>query len=111
MFIVDDKCYSWSSTSHGRGKRSEIVGAGVYVIEHIATGKYLVGLSKTVSNEVDKHIAALRNNSHQNKAMLGLVHRDMDLRLLEYPISKVSDQKALIAKIRATTEPKYLMLN
>jgi hypothetical protein len=111
MFEPEARCHTWSSTVHGRGKRSEVVTNGVYVVEHLSTGKYIVGCSKTVSADVDKHITALKAERHACKAFNKLCHLDSDLRLLEFPTKTAKESKILETRIRKTTVPQYLILN
>jgi hypothetical protein len=109
-FEAEAQCNTWSCTIHGRGKRAHLVGSGVYVVEHLPTGKCITGISKTVSADVDKHIQKLLDGTHPNKKFVKLVSMDRDLRLLEYPSTGMS-AKQILARIRSTCYPKYLLLN
>lgn len=111
MYHVDDKAYTWSHTVHGRGKRTTPVGQGVFVIDHIGTGKIIIGQSRTVSNDVDRHIELLKAGNHPNKKMVKLVSMCEDLRLIEYPVKNAKEGKALEARIRASNDTPYLLLN
>lgn len=107
---TDAKGYSWTRTETGRGKRSVLTTVGCYTVEHIATGKFLSGVSATVSLEVDACIAALDVGAHKSKAMKGLCKRDSDLRLTEYPCKNMREANRVLAQIRTTTEHSYLVL-
>lgn len=84
---------------------------GVYVIEHIATGKILVGQSKTVSQDVDMQIQQLMAGRHPNRLMNIQVSMDFDLKLHEYTALSATNAKDMVRQIKASVEPKYLLLN
>lgn len=112
MFLIDKQpTCTWSYTSAGRGKRTHPTGLGYFVIEHIATGKLLVGYSKTVSIEVDRQIDALMRGKHPSKAMCKQVEMDMDLKLYEYPALGVGNAKDSVKQIKKSVYPTYLLLN
>lgn len=113
MFIVPEgvRCMTWSHTTHGRGKRNDDVQIGCYVVEHIPTGKFIVGSSKTVSQEVDGLIEALWGGTHQSKAFNKLCSLDPDLKLYEYPTKTLKHAKDIEKAIRRTVLPVYLLLN
>lgn len=111
MYLTEARGASWSHTTWGRGKRAEEVGLGCYVVEHIATGKFIVGVSNQVSKDVDKLIQLIDSGKYSNKAMLELCARDPDLRLLEYPCMNLKQARQVEKAIRSTVVPKYLLLN
>jgi len=84
---------------------------GFYVIEHLLTGKVLVGYSKTVSVDVDQQIKALMGERHPNKPLNLLFERDAELLLLEYPAHSVNAAKDAARKIKRSVSPTYLLLN
>ncbi len=112
MFFIDQKpnC-TWSHTSFGRGKRTAETGVGAYVIEHVATGKCLVLHAKNVSQDVDANIQMLMGGRHPNRLMNIQVNMDMDLKLHEYPAPSIANAKDMARKIKASIDPKYLLLN
>lgn len=112
MFLIDKQpTCTWSYTSAGRGKRTTSTRLGFFVIEHIATGKLLVGHSKNVSDEVDKLITSLQTGTHPCKAMCIQVGMDMDLRLYEYPSVGVAHAKDSVKQLKKSVYPEYLLLN
>lgn len=112
MFLIDKQpTCTWSYTSAGRGKRSTSTRLGFFVIEHIATGKLVVGHSKHVSMEVDKQISALLTGTHPCKAMCRQVAMDMDLKLYEYPAVGIGNAKDFVKAIKKSVYPEYLLLN
>lgn len=112
MFLIDKQpTCTWSYTSAGRGKRTSETRLGFFVIEHIATGKLVVGHSKTVSAEVDRQIEALMQGKHPCKAMCKQVEMDMDLKLYEYPAVGIGNAKDCVKQIKQSVYPDYLLLN
>lgn len=110
MYVTDAKPSTWSRTSHGRGKRSVSVATGCWLIEHIATGRFLSGVSKTVSQTVDSVLLSIDNGSVKSKIMLGLCRLDGDLRLIEYPTKSTKAAEVLLQQIKLSSEPDYLVL-
>ena len=102
---------TWSHTSWGRGSRSVETLMGYYVIEHIATGKCVVGHSNNVTKDVDAQIAALMAGTHPNKLMQKLVGMDMDLKLFEYSGLSPKQSKDRVREIKRSMIPSYLLLN
>jgi hypothetical protein len=102
---------TWTYDVEGRGYRREITELGFYVIEHVATGKIIVGYSKRVSADVDEQIAALMGARHPNKRMTKLVESDLELKLLEYPAFSIQAAKDAVRKIKRTVTPTYLLMN
>ena len=102
---------TWTHTESGRGGRSVNTGLGYYVIEHIATGKCLVGHSNNVTKDVDAQISALMVGTHPSKPMLKLVSMDMDLKLYEYPGMSLKQAKDRVRDIKRSMIPSYLLLN
>lgn len=111
MYEVDAKCASWSYTTHQRGKRRVVVRVGCYVVEHLATGKFIVACSKNVAEEVDITIQRLMEGSTKNRAFNRLCHTCPDLVLHEYATRTLTEARKLEAVIRRTVTPKYLLLN
>uniref|UniRef100_A0AB39CCD4 Endonuclease n=1 Tax=Pseudomonas phage RVTF4 TaxID=3236931 RepID=A0AB39CCD4_9VIRU len=111
----------WSSTHRilkngdmvpNNGERSTLVTQGVYVIDHIPTGKFIIGQSRTVSAEVDKHIALLKTGRHPNKILQRQYSGyNMDLRMIEIPASNSKEAKKIEAQIRASNTTDYCLLN
>lgn len=110
MYYTDAKPTTWSRTSHGRGKRTVRVGVGCFLIEHISTGKFLSGVSKTVSQTVDSLIETIDQGTIKSKAMLGLCKLDSDLRLIEFSTKNLKIAEATLEQIKRTTEPDYCIL-
>lgn len=102
---------TWSHLVSGRGKRTVETKLGFYVVEHISTGKCLVGYSKTVSRDVDEQIAHLMRSAHPNRAMNKLVSMDMELKLFEYPTVSLAAAKDAVRSLKKTVDPTYLLLN
>ena len=109
MFNVEFSGYSWSKTTSGRGKRVSEVKSGLWIVEHISTGKFIIGSCGNVSKEVDKQIELLIAGKHPNKKLTKLFEIDPDLKLYEVPMD--GKAKVLEREIRANTTPQYLLLN
>ncbi|AEH03751.1 endonuclease [Pseudomonas phage PhiPA3] len=113
MFYGESDYRMWSSTTHGRGKRKEIVTTGAYCVVHVGTGKFIVGTSKNVSTEVDRLIVEIKSGRSKwpkfNKLVSG-EPENSDLELLEFP-ANMKDAKAIEARIRKAVVPSWLLLN
>lgn len=101
----------WLHSSSGRSKRSDIVNQGCYMLEHVATGRFYLGQSETVSSEVDKQLSLLAVGKHPCKLLNKIYERDSDIRLFEYPIKAKKARQALLKEIKETCETDYLCLN
>lgn len=101
----------WLHSSSGRSKRSEIVNQGCYVLEHVATGRFYLGQSETVSKDVDKQLNLLALGKHSNKLLNGLYSKDAEIRLYEYPCKAKAARKKLLQELRDLANPDYLCLN
>jgi hypothetical protein len=111
MYKTEAKGYTWSSTVHGRGARSVLVTQGVYVIDHISSGWFIVGQSRTCSAEVDKQIDLLRKGRHPNRKLQQQYSCEPDVKLIEYPLNTSRESKKLEAEIRSTNDTAYCLLN
>lgn len=111
MSVTEASVVKWLHSSSGRSKRSEIVNQGCYVLEHVATGRFYLGQSDTVSKEVDKQLAQLAVGKHASKLLNGLCSKDSDVRLFEYPIKSKAERKRLLVEIRDSANPDYLCIN
>ena len=111
MFIPEAPGFAWSRTVHGRGFRPEETKVGYYVIEHLATGKLVTGISATVSNDLDKIFVALTNGTFANKKLQAQYNSDVDLKIYEYRSTSLKAAKKSEAAIRETVSPRYLLLN
>jgi len=105
------KVVKWMHSPSGRSKRPDVVGAGCFVLEHDATGRFYVGESLQVSDEVDKQLALLSAGKHPCKLLNGLYARDSVIRLYEYPEPSKTKRKAAIKALIASASADYLCLN
>ena len=110
-YKTESKGYQWSSTVWGRGARAELVTQGVYIIDHISTGRFVIGQSRTVSAEVDRQIEQLKGGRHPNKMLQQQYAWEPDIRLIEYPTNSAKEAKRLEAEIRASNDTRYCLLN
>jgi len=101
---------TWSKTTHGRGKRLFPTNVGFYVIEHISTGKLLVGVSKQVSRDVDIGIEQLLKGIYPSAAFNKLVSLCPDLRLHEYSTGSIAEAKKSVEALIKTITPTYLFI-
>ncbi|MCY1418492.1 hypothetical protein D9M71_340530 [compost metagenome] len=111
MYRTEAKGYTWSSTVHGRGARSVLVTQGTYVIDHISSGWFITGNSRTVSADVDKQIDLLRKGKHPNRKLQQQYSWEPDIKLIEYPMNTAKESKKLEAEIRSTNDTAYCLLN
>lgn len=125
MYLVEEKAYTWSLTYRklksgdivpNKGARGTLVTQGVYIIDHISSGWFIIGNSRTVSAEVDKHLAMLQAGRHPNRKLQSQYsstncHTAMDLKFIEIPVKNAKDCKRVEATIRASNTTKYCLLN
>jgi hypothetical protein len=81
------------------------------MLEHVATGRFYLGQSETVSSEVDKQLSLLAIGKHPCKLLNKLYERDAEIRLFEYPIKAKKARQALLKEIKETCLTDYLCLN
>lgn len=120
MYEVVDKAYSWLATYRtlksgevvpNRGARSTLVTQGVFIIDHLSTGKFIIGTSRTVSADIDKQMALLRAGKHPNVKLQRQYTHDQDLRLIEVPAADAKNAKQIEARIRSSNTTDYCLLN
>lgn len=95
----------------GRTSQAEVVKAGVYMIEHVATGRFYLGMSKGVTERVSEMIQLLEQGKHPCKLLNKLFEKDDELLILEYPASTEKARKALVKDILDSVTTPYLYLN
>jgi len=101
----------WLHSPSGRSKRSGIVNQGCYILEHDATGRFYMGESTHVSQEVDKQLGLLAVSKHPCKLLNGLYERDSAIRVHEYPCASKRDRKKLLKEQIDNQVYDYLCLN
>jgi len=125
MYTVEEKAYTWSLTYRelksgaivpNNGARSTLVTQGVYIIDHVSSGWFIIGQSRTVSAEVDKQLALLQAGRHPNRKLQAQYSSpshfsNMDLKFIEIPIHSAKDCKRVEATIRASNTTGYCLLN
>lgn len=113
MFNLPDnvKTITWSSTVHGRGHRLEETKVGCFLIDHIATGRSIVMTDSNVSKKVDQMIDKIKTGKSEFKLFNTLCKDDSDLKIYEFPTRTLKDAKQIEGQIRATIQPRYLLLN
>lgn len=103
--------HTFNPLTKGRLKgRQEVVKVGYYVIEHVATGKIMVGVSKQVSETVDFMTNHLFNQSHPSRAFCKLVDTDCELQITECPQLNIKDAERFLKRLKQSIEPTYLFL-
>jgi hypothetical protein len=88
-----------------------LVTQGAYVIDHISSGWFITGHSRTVSAEVDKQIAQLRAGKHPCKKLQAQYAWEPDIKLIEIPLNTMKDSKRVEAEIRVSNDTDYCLLN
>jgi len=120
MYLVEDKSYSWVRTFRelkggdivqNKGARASLVTQGVFIVDHLPTGRFIIGTSRTVSAEVDKNIDALIRGTHPNRMLQKQYNHGPDLRLIEIPARSAKEAKQIEAKIRKSNTTDYCLLN
>ncbi len=108
MAVKFDPPFKWLHSSSGRSKRSETVTGGCYMLEHDATGRFYLGQSDRVSDEVDKQLAKLAIGKHPCKLLNGLYERDNVIRVYEYAVKSKRHRGKLLDEIKASCTTSYL---
>mgnify|MGYP000951227811 CR=1 FL=1 len=101
----------WLHSPSGRSKRTDTVAQGCYVLEHDATGRFYMGESSHVSQEVDRQLALLAVSKHPCKLLNGLYERDNVIRVYEYPCAAKRARKKLLQEQLDNQVFDYLCLN
>lgn len=81
------------------------------MIEHDATGKFILLVSDKVSYDARVQLQALLKLQHPNKAITKLYAMDPCIRFVEFPTNGIREARKLEKLIREKTSPKYLLLN
>lgn len=120
MYTIDERSHSWSMTlrelksgeiKRQLNERSTLVTNGAFVIDCINTGWFVTGHSRTVSADVDKHVALLQKGRHPIQKLQKLYDREPELRFIEIPAQDVRTAKRIEARIRASNTTDYCLLN
>lgn len=111
MFTLDQPHGSWRHTPSGKSQRQLWVKEGVWVIEHVATGKLMFGHDTNVSRAIDRIIARLKVGRYEHSALQKLYESDMELKFYEIPVKGPRKCKKLDVTLRKSTYPQYLILN
>lgn len=113
---------TWTHSSSIKGGRREAVKKGVWVIDHRATGKFIIGSSNDVSKEVDQQLKLLAAGKYPNKHL----QRQYDFEaqraelpkdkqpvfvITEYPLKYDRDIKLTLNEIRTSNTAPYCLLN
>lgn len=108
----------WTHSSSVKGGRRELVKKGVYVIDHKATGRFIVGTAVDVSKEVDRLMGQLANGKFPIKHLqrqytdeLQRENRQPVFLITEYPLKSDKDIKKTLKEIRETNTAPYCLLN
>lgn len=80
-------------------------------MEHVSTGKIVVGVSEQVTVEVATNLDNLYGETHQNKHLNEVCKRDPEVRVHVYPTKTVQQAEKLAKEIENSVEPKYLLLS
>lgn len=81
------------------------------MLEHVATGKFYLGVSKNVSVEVDRCLSDLGRGKFRNKSLNRLYGSDDEIQVYELPC-KPSKQKGLFSFLKDIPPIyNYLLLN
>lgn len=120
MYLVEDKSHSWVLTyrtlksgevKQNSGARSTLVTQGVWIIDNISNGWFIMGSSRTVSADIDRQLAQLQAGRHPNGKFQFQYNREPDLRFIEVPADSAKHAKQIEARIRASNTTAYCLLN
>lgn len=111
MFQTDAPGFSWTKMPDKPARARMMVKVGVYVIEHVATGKLLIASSHEVSQHVDTHLIIFQHNRHPSKRAQALYNSDAELKVYEYPTRGLKAAQALERDIRDSVSHDYLIMD
>lgn len=107
MFETKAEGSSYSSTSTRAVKETK---QGCFVLEHVSTGKVIVGVSDQVTVEVNQNLDSLYGEVHKNKHMNEVCKRDPEVRVHVYPTKTAAQAEKIAKEIKGSVEPAYLFL-
>lgn len=110
MFETKLPHHTWTSSERRRGRRLHEVHKGCYVIEHVATGRFITGTSSRVSKDVDREIDRLRAGKHWSKLFNKVYEMDDECLIYEIPIDSQRQIKVELNTIERTASPPYLLI-
>lgn len=120
---TDIEGQQWTHSDSRMGGRRQVVKKGVYVIDHRATGRFIMGSSNDVSKEVDRHLALLAKGKHPIKILQTnyteeIYRADPDEKMtiapmviIEYDLNSDKAIKLVLKEIRETNTAPYCLLN
>lgn len=82
--------------------------SGVYILEHDATGRFIIAGSSTVSATVDATLSQLEAGGCRIKLLQALYDKDPAIRVFEIAIRSEKKQHHLIRDYLANSSPSYL---
>lgn len=80
--------------SKRKPRSSPVVKKGSYCIDHVATGKRLLGYSSNLDKEIDRQLMMLSNGKHPSKKMQQQFDADDELLIFIYPATSMSTAKS-----------------
>lgn len=111
MFATEVKGFSWTQLPDStRGRRHDSIGVGTWVVEHVPTGRVMIGSDATVSRQVDAQIEALYAGKHPSKLFNRIVQLDPELKLYEYPHRTLKAARAHEKELRASVSPRDMLV-
>lgn len=113
MFLVQTESFRHTFNPLTKGKlkgRQQKVNVGYFVIEHVATGKLIIGSGRFVSETIDTITADLMGGKFQCKAFCKLVESDCELSITEAPILVLKDARKHLAKLKDSIDPTFLLM-
>lgn len=101
--------YTWRNKR--KAKQNPEVKTGVYVLEHLPTGKLYVGVDSHVTAATIEAVARLEKGTFHNRAFQGSASVECDILIYEYPTSTLAAAKRLERDILESISPNYLRTN
>ncbi len=78
------------------------------VVEHVATGNFIVDVHKETTKEIQGLLDELKQGIFKNKFFQGLVSNDSEICLTILPCKTLGESKSRLKLINQTTHPVYL---
>ena len=82
-----------------------------YVLEHVATGKRIIGSTKDVKRCLAKHREELKDGTHKLKSLLELYRRDPQLKEKVYLTDTLEEAKKIERQLIEELKDSYLLLD
>lgn len=96
-----------------RPKSAPVTRHAAYCIDHVSTGKRILGYSTQADKEVDKQLESLAAGKHRSRKLQRLFDHDDEVIVYLYPTNSLKEAKKISTEQREAIPDhySYLLLN